>query len=214
MEIIILAGGLGKRLRPLSEDIPKCMVPVNGRPLLDYQLEWISKFDIGKPVIACGYKWENIKSHYGNRLIYSVEDEPLGTAGALRLALEHVDGEDFIVLNADDVTNIGFDDFARMGSNTTAVAHFHSNFGLVEIDDDRIVLFREKPLLPYWANCGLHILSKTLKLPERGSLESDVLPPLAKQGKLKAYLHSGFWKTVNTMKDLEDIEAFFRERKI
>lgn len=213
MEMIILAGGLGKRLRPLSDEIPKCMVPVNGKPLLDYQLERLKGFDIGKIVVACGYKWEKIRQHYGSRFVYSVEEEPLGTAGALKLASGHIESEDFIVLNADDVTDVDMGRLWKMGSNTTAVAHFHSNFGIVDIEGSHIVQFREKPLLPYWANVGLHVLNKKIRLPEKGSLEQDILPELAKQGKLKAYMHEGFWKTVNTVKDLEEIEAFFRAKK-
>lgn len=213
MEIIILAGGLAKRLRPISEDMPKCLAPVNGRPLLDYQLEWLKKYSISKVVLACGYMWEKIKGHYGSMFVYSVENEPLGTAGAINFALEHIEGEEFLVLNADDVTNIDLNSFIKSGSNTTALANFHSNFGIVEVEDGKIVQFREKPLLPYWANCGLHLLSRKIKLPKKGSLESDILPRLAEEGQLKAYKHTGFWKTVNTVKDLEEIEVFFREHR-
>lgn len=213
MEIIVLAGGLAKRLRPLSEDTPKCLAPVNGRPLLDYQLDWLKHYNITKIVLACGYKWEKIRQHYGSKFVYSVEDEPLGTAGAIRKALGEIEGEEFLVLNADDVTNVNLNSFVRMGSNTTAVAHFHSNFGIVDLSDGRIARFREKPLLPYWANCGLHLLSRKVSFPAKGSLESDVLPVLAEEGRLKAYEHDGFWKTVNTVKDLEEIESFFRDFK-
>ncbi len=213
MEAIILAGGSGKRLRPLTRDLPKPMVPVNGKPLLQYQFDMLSRYKIEKMVIACGYKWEKIKQYYGSKFIYSVEDEPLGTAGAVRNAIEHIDGQEFIVLNSDDITDIAIDRFMKMGTNTTAVAHFHSNFGLVDIKDGKITQFKEKPLMPYWANVGLHLLGKEIKFPRKGSLEQDVLPLLAKQGNLKAYKHEGFWHTVNTIKDLEEVGAFLKSRK-
>ncbi len=212
MEAIILAGGLGKRLRPLTKDLPKAMVPINGKPLLQYQLDMLNKCKIEKIVLSCGYKWEKIKQHYGDKFIYVPEDEPLGTAGGVRNAIEHIDDNEFIVLNADDITDIDIGEFMKMGVNTTAVAHFHSNFGIVDIKDDKIVQFREKPLMPYWANVGLHLLNKKVKFPEKGSLEYDVLPLLAKQGKLKAYKHEGFWHTVNTIKDLEEVEAFIKNK--
>ena len=212
MEAIILCGGLGKRLRPLTRDLPKPMVPVNGRPLLQYQLDILNKYKIEKMILACGYKWEKIRQHYGNKFIYSVEEEPLGTAGAVKRALEHVSGSEFIVLNADDITDIAIDKFIKMSSITTAVARFHSNFGIVDIKRNKVVQFREKPLMPYWANAGLHLLSKGIKFPEKGSLENDVLPLLARQGKLKAYKHEGFWQTVNTTKDLEEVEAFLKRK--
>lgn len=79
MEAIILAGGLGRRLYPLTTDLPKCMIPINGKPLLDYQLQWLRKYRLGKVIVSCGYRWEKIKKYYGDGLIYSVEYEPLGT---------------------------------------------------------------------------------------------------------------------------------------
>ena len=211
MEAILLAGGQGKRLRPLTSDLPKAMVPVNGRPLLQYQLDTLNRYGIRKIILSCGYRWETIKKHYGNKFIYAVEDEPLGTAGGVKNALEHVEDEDFLVLNADDITDIDIGTFIKIGSNATAVAHFNSNFGIIDIEGGKIVQFREKPLLPYWANVGLHLLNKDVKFPKMGSLENDVLPLLAKQGNLKAYEHTGFWKTVNTVKDLEEVEAFLKK---
>ena len=213
MEAIVLAGGVGKRLRPLTKDLPKAMVPVNGKPLLQYQLDILKGHKIEKIVLACGYKWEKIKQYYGTKFVYSVEEEPLGTAGAVRNALEHIAGQEFIVLNSDDITDIDIGKFVKMGSNTTAVAHFHSNFGIVDVEGDKIVQFREKPMMPYWANVGLHLLNKDVKFPAKGSLEQDVLPLLAKQGKLNAYKHTGFWHTVNTAKDLEEVEAFLKKSK-
>ncbi len=213
MEAVILAGGMGKRLRPLTKDLPKAMVPVNGKPLLQYQLDILNRHGVQKIVLACGYKWEKIKQHYGGKFIYSVEDAPLGTAGAVKNAIDRIDGDEFIVLNADDITDINVEKFMKTGSNATAVAHFHSNFGIVDIENGKIVQFREKPLMPYWASVGLHLLNKNVKFPEKGSLEQDVLPVLAREGKLKACEHMGFWKTVNTVKDLEEVEIFLKKGK-
>lgn len=214
IEAIILAGGLGKRMRPLTEEIPKALISVNERPLLDYQIEWLRKYGVKKIVIACGYKWEMIRDIYGASVIYSVEKEPLGTGGAIKLALEKIDGHEFLVVNADDIGNIDIKDFVDLGSNATAVARFHSNFGIVGIDDGKITEFKEKPLLPYWANMGWHLLNRDVPLKDKCSLEYDVLPVLAKHGLLKAYKHEGFWKTANTEKDLEELEAFLKENKL
>src|SRR3989344_9543197 len=122
IEAIVLAGGLGKRMRPLTEDIPKCLVSVAGKPLLDYQLERLRKAGIEKIIVACGYKWEKIKQIYGSSVIYSVEKEPLGTGGAVKKALEHIDGKEFLVLNADDFSDANLKEFIKIGSNATAVA--------------------------------------------------------------------------------------------
>src|SRR3989338_170464 len=205
MDIIILAGGQAKRLRPMTDGMAKCMVQINGKPMLQYHLEFLKKYKaVNKVVVACGYRWESIKQHYGDELVYSVENEPLGTAGAVKLALEHVDGDEFLCLNSDDINNVNIDELIKMGSNTTVVCRFHSQFGIVDLDDCLIKKFEEKPLLPYWANSGMHLLNKNIDFPEKGSLEHDVLPKLALQGKLKAFKHTGHWVTINTMKELEE----------
>jgi len=212
MEIIILVGGFGKRLQPLTKDIPKCMVPVNGRPMLDYHLKWLSLFKIEKMVLACGYKWQEIKRHYGSRFVYSVETETLGTAGAIKMALDDVEDDEFFVLNADDITDVDLNEFRKCGSNAIALARFHSNFGIVETNGNKVVSFKEKPLLPYWASVGLYLLNKTIKskLPDKGSIEKEVFPKI----ELKAYKHSGFWATVNSIKDLEEFEEAIKKGTI
>jgi mannose-1-phosphate guanylyltransferase len=209
VEAIILAGGQGKRLRPLTKDIPKCMVPVNGRPMLDYHLQWLKKYNVSRMVIACGYKWEEIKRHYGTRFVYSVEDEPLGTGGAIKLALDHIDGNEFLVVNCDDLNDVNLTKLEAVGSNAITLCRFHCRFGIVETEGDRVVKFLQKPLLPHWASMGLYLLNKGIPLPDNGALETETFPKIMKD--LKAYKHDGFWATVNTMKDLEELEAALKE---
>ena len=211
MDAIILAGGQGKRLRPLTDGIPKCMVPINGKPMLQYNIDLLRKYKIENIVVACGYKCEKIKHHYDDSLVYSVEDEPLGTAGAVRRALDHVESEEFLVVNADDLSNLDIDKLAKIKSNVTVVSRFHCQFGLVKIDDGKITKFVEKPLLPHWANIGTHILNKKISFPEKGSLEANVLPKIAQKGQLKVYKHMGFWVTVNVQKDIEEAEKVLKQ---
>ncbi len=212
MEIIILSGGFGKRLQPLTKDIPKCMVPVNGKPMLDYHLKWLSKYDIDKIVLACGYKWEEIKKHYGPKFAYSVEEEPLGTGGGIKLAMEKIDGDEFFVINADDINDTNLDEFRKVGSNAIALSRFHSNFGIVETKDGKVVSFQQKPLLPYWASMGLYLLDKSIKpkLPDKGAIETETFPRI----ELKAYRHNGYWITINTVKDLEELEESIKKGEV
>ena len=210
MDAIILAGGLGKRLRPLTDSMPKCMVPINGKPMLQYHVDALKKVKIGKIIVACGYKWGEIKKHYGSSMSYAVEEEPLGTSGAVKNALDKIDGHEFIVINADDITNVDFSRLAKTGSNATVVGLLKSPFGVVDITDDKIMRFREKPVLPHFVNIGVHLLNKSVKYLDKGSLEYDVLPKLATKGELKAHKHTGYWVTVNTLKDLEEAEKALR----
>jgi len=210
MDAIILAGGLGKRLRPLTDKIPKCMVPINGKPMIQYHIDQFKKYGIKKIIVACGYKWEKIKEFYGNSLIYSIEKEPLGTAGAIKKALDYVDGYEYIVVNADDINNVNIDKFVKIGSNAIVVARFHCRFGIVDIEGNKVVRFRQKPLLPYWANMGMYLLNKDIKLPDKGAIETEVFPKI----ELKAYKHNGFWMTVNTRKDLEEVEKCLKGKDL
>ena len=210
MELVILAGGQGKRLRPLTNDIPKCLVPVNGQPMLDHHLNWLKQYDISKIVVACGYKWEKIKDHYGQKLVYSVEDEPMGTGGAIKIALDHIEGDQFIVVNSDDLNNTNLNELWKYGANSVVISHFRSQFGLVETEGHLIKEFKQKPMLPFFANIGLYLLNKDLKFPEKGAFETDLLPQLAAKGDLKAFHHNGYWITINTMKELEEAEEVIR----
>lgn len=209
-EAIILSGGKGKRLRPLTNDIPKALVPVNGKPLLEYQRDLLKRHGVEKIVLACGYLWEKIKEKYGDDFIYSVEKEPLGTGGAIKKALEHIEGEEFFVMNCDEYTDVDLGEVEKLGSNVIVLAQFHCRFGLVETEGQKITGFRQKPILPYWANMGIYFLNRDIDLPDRGAIETENFPKLAEEGKLKAYKHEGVWLTVNTVKDLEKLEKFLK----
>lgn len=202
MDAIILAGGQGKRLRPLTDGMPKCMVQLNGKPLIQYHIDWLKKYGIKKFVVACGYKWEMIRQHYKNSLVYSVEEEPLGTGGAIKKAMQHIDGHEFIVVNCDDINNVDVNKLQKLGSNAMCLSKLPSPFGVVEVDDGFVTRFRQKPVLPHWVNIGVYILNKDIRLPKTGSIEDEVFPKI----RLKAYKHDGYWITINTMKDLEEAE--------
>ena len=106
MEAIILAGGLGTRLRGVIGEIPKCMAPIDGKPFLQYQLEWLSRFDISHVVFSVGYLKEQVIDFVNSRewpfeVSYAVETEPLGTGGGIRLALSKCRGNLVYVLNGD-----------------------------------------------------------------------------------------------------------------
>ena len=209
---IILCGGLAKRMRPITEEIPKCLVQLNGHTLLDYQMKFLRAGGVEKIILACGYQWEKIKELYGDQFIYSVEDEPLGTGGAVKLALKFVDEEEFFVLDCDEIMGLDFREFAKIGAPALVASRFHCQFGLVDMDENGNVLqFRQKPLLEnLWANAGIYLFSKKTPLPDKGAFETITFNEV----KLKAYKHPGFWLTLNTVKDIEDAEKFVRENKI
>src|ERR1700752_2462097 len=110
-EAIILAGGFGTRLREVIQDLPKPMAPVNNKPFLDYTLKYLAHYGIKKTVLSVGYLSEKIIAQYGNsfadmELAYSVEEEPLGTGGGIRLAMQQCQDYDVLVTNGDSFFDI------------------------------------------------------------------------------------------------------------
>ncbi len=218
--VAILAGGFGKRLRPYTEEIPKPLVPVAGRPILEWQIEWLKKYGIEEFVLLVGYRKEKIIEHMGSgsrlgvKVTYVVEDEPLGTGGALKNA-EHILSRNdvFLALNGDIITNLNplkLVEKVRSGGYIAAIAAIPlpSPYGIIEVVDSRVTGFREKPKLKdYWINAGVYAMTPRVfdYLPEKGDIEKTGFPEMARDGLLAAVKYDNvFWKSIDTYKDLEE----------
>ena len=228
---LILAGGYGKRLRPLTEDKPKPLVEVAGRPILMWQIEWLKGHGIMDFVVLAGYRKERIieslgsGSKLGISVTYVVEDEPLGTGGAVRNARLTFFGRDpFLVVNGDIITNIDPKELLKALESTGALAaialvQLRSPYGIVEVGaDGRVRNFREKPILEgYWINAGVYALRPEIEeyLPVKGDLETYTFPALAKDGKLVAVtfdLNRFYWRSIDTVKDLDEVSSDMEKR--
>ena len=228
MRAIILSGGLGMRLRPLTDDKPKALIPVNGRPISEYQVEWLAKEGgVSEVTFACGYKWERLKEHFGSMfggvaIDYSVEDEPLGTGGGIRRALaQHSPEDSLIVTNGDIITDLPLrrmiEEFQNAGGITASMLVFpyRSRFGVVKIDKLKTIRdFDEKPAFPdVWINGGVYILNGhkiSKNLPVKGDIERETFPRLVTHGELISYPYYGEWSFVDSMKDLQELEESIR----
>ena len=218
------------RLRPLTDDRPKALVAVKGRPISEYQIEWLVKEGgVDGVTFACGYKWERLKEHFGSSfegipIDYSVEEEPLGTGGAIRNALESKSTEDLVlVTNGDIITDLPLkrmiDAHKQAGeiSASMLVVPYRSRFGVVKIDKLKMVRdFDEKPAFPdVWINGGVYLLNtkKILKnLPNKGDIERETFPKLVTHGELLSYPHYGEWYFIDSMKDLQELEEYIPAR--
>ncbi|MDQ5863580.1 MAG: nucleotidyltransferase family protein, partial [Thermoproteota archaeon] len=158
MKTVILAGGFGKRLKPLTDTRPKPMIEVLNIPIIEWQIRWLSRFGIKDFVICAGYKKEMIVDHMGDgtrfdsRIEYSFEENALGTGGALLNAKELLSNQNsFLVLNGDVLTDLDPNKLllSTMNSNVLAVVPLRSPFGVVELDQNSQVRgFIEKPEIP------------------------------------------------------------------
>ncbi|MET0394824.1 MAG: HAD-IIIA family hydrolase [Chitinophagaceae bacterium] len=192
-EAIILAGGLGTRLRDAVPDLPKCMAPVAGRPFLFHVINYLRMQGIERFIFSLGYKHEVIGAWLAEqfeRMDYTcvVEDEPLGTGGAIRLALEKLEGENAVVTNGDTLFKAAINELEALHTATKAgctlalrpMENF-DRYGAVETDADHLVTaFREKQFYPLGLiNGGVYVLNKawmgSLGLPSKFSFEKDVL---------------------------------------
>ncbi|NTV84326.1 MAG: NTP transferase domain-containing protein [Bacteroidales bacterium] len=193
-EAIILAGGLGTRLKEVVPDTPKSMALINGRPFLEYQLDYLDRWGLRRVILSVGYGKEKIMDHFGGQykslqIAYSVEEEPLGTGGAIISALQHVEGFSVFIFNGDtyfDVNLQRLDDFRRIKEADICLAmRFEidpARFGMLEFDNNnRIIRFYEKPdgIEEGYINGGVYIIRKDFLLrfglPEKFSFEIDFL---------------------------------------
>jgi NDP-sugar pyrophosphorylase family protein len=215
---VILAGGFGKRLRPLTDEKPKPMIEVLNIPIIEWQVKWLKDFGV-KEIIACvGYMREQVIDHLGSgdrfgvRMVYSVEEEPLGTGGALKNAKNNLVGEEsFFMINGDILTEL---DPNKLRSNdgkfqSLALVPLRSPYGVVELDrNSRVLGFVEKPMIPgKWINAGVYHFTREIfnYLPDNGNIEVTALPTLAKEGKLKAAKYeNAFWRSIDSHKDIEE----------
>jgi NDP-sugar pyrophosphorylase family protein len=223
MQAVVLAGGFGKRLAPLTSEVPKPLLPVGGRPILVRQIEWLRGFGIRDVVLAVGYLKHKIFEALGDgrklgvRIFYSVEEEPLGTGGAIKNAEPFITDDVFVVLNGDVLTNLSLDKLVEaLGDADGAIAlvPLRSPYGVVEYDKDGYIThFREKPILEgFYINAGVYALRRRVlsELPDRGNIEETLFPRLAQQRRLKAVVYRDvFWKSVDSLKDLEEVDRFF-----
>lgn len=218
-QALILAGGQATRLRPYTDTRPKAMVEVAGRPIIDHQLAWLADHGVEHVVVSCGYKAEVLREHLGSRAdgprtTLLVEDEPLGRGGALRYASQGLPEQDapYFALNGDVLTWFPLDEMTahhrdRGGLATLALTRFRTTWGVVDIDDDdRVEGFTQSPLLPVWINAGVYLFEPgiTPLLPVKGDHESSTFPELAGRGRLTAYRIDGFWRGVDTAKDVKE----------
>jgi NDP-sugar pyrophosphorylase family protein len=221
MHALVIAGGEGQRLRPLTDERPKGMVPVAGKPILQHQLEWLRNNGVQHAVIACGYRYDVIEdyfedgSRFGIQVGYSIERTPLGRGGALKQAFAQVpsDVSYVIATNGDNIQTQPLAPMLRQHLRTGAVAtllltQLRSPYGIAQQRGKHITGFVEKPLLSHWLNAGVYVLNREFleACPDVGDHEDHLFPTLASEGKLYGFRSRAYWKAIDTVKDLKEAE--------
>jgi NDP-sugar pyrophosphorylase family protein len=216
---LILCGGLEPRVKPSTFSTPKPLLPIGYQPLLEYQVEYLKRFEFDRIILAIGFLQEQIVRYLdehklGIRLRYSFEKEPLDTGGAIKNA-ELMISSDILVLNGDVIFS-GLDldklihEHKKSDSLATVVlarSRTPARFGAVELDfENKVVSFIEKPHKQTtgetWVNAGVYVIRPSvlskIRKGTRASLELDVFPKLMREGKIFGYKHDGYWADVGT----------------
>jgi NDP-sugar pyrophosphorylase family protein len=212
LKAIILAGGRGKRLRPITDYVPKPLIPIKNIPIIEWQIKYLKKFGVSEVIICSGYKTEMIENYLNNKklgvkITFSIETTPLGTGGAIKKAGKKISEKSFIVINGDVITNMDLKKLLKK-ENSIASIQLKTKFGILQTNDDKIIKFDEKKEIEnLWMNAGVYHLKKsTLKdLPNIGDIEKTLFPNYAKKEKLFTLKFRNVkWYSIDSFKDMEE----------
>ncbi|MBF0593155.1 MAG: nucleotidyltransferase family protein [Nitrospirae bacterium] len=222
---IVLAGGLGTRLRGIIGDLPKPMADINGRPFLQYLLEYLSRQGLERCVLSVGYRRDAIMGYFGERfggidLVYCVEDEPLGTGGAITKALSYVDDQEVFALNGDTLFLAdlpGLYELYRCHNCAFAMAlkpmRDFDRYGVVVVDDEhRVVGFQEKRARGFGLiNGGVYVMNTQvfdgLDLQENFSIEKDFLERYYQTKRFCGFEFDAYFIDIGVAQDYERAKA-------
>ena len=221
-EAVLLAGGMGTRLQRVLPDLPKPMAPINGKPFIEYIMDYLITFNIRKFILSVGYKQEAFSTHFNNNykgipVVFSVEESQLGTGGGIRKALALAEGPNILVLNADTMFKLDIFSMYSLHQNVSADITMGlrkmddiSRYGSVEIDKNSNVCgFLEKGNNKGCGtiNGGVYIFKKDIfekiKMPEIFSLEKDFLEPFYPSIKIYGYSSNAYFIDIGIPTDYE-----------
>mgnify|MGYP001570504964 CR=1 FL=1 len=234
MQTVILAGGLGKRLMPLTRDIPKPMVPVLGRPFLEYQIRWLRSKGIRKILLLTGYQGDKIQSYFGDGrslgvvLAYSHEPGPLGTGGSLKLAENKLESS-FLLLYGDSFLPMDFGGLIQRFRNADKT-------GMIVVYDSRqydtgvpcnicldkegfVAGYKKGSMKPYYyIDAGISVFKREvvdlISKKRKVSLEEEIFPRLIKKQELIAYISKQLFYDIGTHERIKRFEEFLRSGTI
>jgi D-glycero-alpha-D-manno-heptose 1-phosphate guanylyltransferase len=224
--VIILAGGLGTRLRPVISDLPKPMAPVNGKPFLHYLFQYLTRYEISEAILSVGYRHEAIADFFGNEYLgikvqYSIEEEPLGTGGAIKKAFELADDCAY-VLNGDTFFDVNLNElnafYIRSNGDIALALKEMVNFdryGTVSLNGSgRITQFTEKKFLKKGLiNGGVYFMEKRIfrqvETAEKFSFEKDVLEKYVGQLNFTGKVFNGYFIDIGIPEDYQRAQSDF-----
>jgi mannose-1-phosphate guanylyltransferase len=236
MKAVILAGGIGTRLRPLTFEIPKPLLPVQGKTLTEHVFDILKTADVDEVYLSIGHMADKIKEYFKNgerfglKIKYLVENEPLGTGGWMHIMMEKnlVPKEDFIVLNGDNLFDIDFKEMHELHKKEKALITLSlyeiedvESRGVVAMQDNKVIDFVEKPKKEEapsnYISAGYYIFGpeafKHIPKEKKFMLEKDLFPVLAKQKKVAGFISNAQWFDTGTFDRWQRVIEEWRKKK-
>src|ERR671921_2613121 len=220
MRAVVLVGGQGSRLRPITYDVPKAMVPLRNQPFMGYMVDFLMAAGLEGAVLSLGYLPDPIQEYFDHKdldgfsIDYAVEDTALGTAGGIKNAQGYLDGGPFVVVNGDVLSGMDLRVAIDKHKDSDALATIvltsvedPTAYGLVEVDHEMLVhRFLEKPaadeVTTNLVNAGVYVLEPEVlgMIPAETevSIEREIFPDLQAMGRLRAYISSSYWRDIGT----------------
>ena len=226
MQVIVLCGGKGTRLSEYTEEIPKPLINVGHKPILWHLVNIYKKFGHKDFIFCLGYKGDKIKEYFQNEKDVNIEfiDTGLETNKAERIQkVKHlIKDDDFFVTYGDDLSDVDLKkllEFHKKNKKivTLTAVNPESQYGILELNNkDEVIGFKEKPKLDNFINGGFYIFNKKIfKCMKKGyDLESNILRDLAKNKQIAAFRHKGFWKSMNTLKDVIELNELYKKGQL
>ncbi len=220
MKVVILAGGLGTRMSQHTESIPKPMIKIGNKPILEHIMDYYSKYNFREFIIALGYKGEVIKNHFKNHKnlskIHLIDTgEKTMTGGRLKRLKDQIGRETFMLTYGDGLSNVDLNkliNFHRKNKKMVTITAVRppARFGFIKFKEDKVVGFKEKSKLDVgWINGGFFIIEpEFLNYIKNDAtyLEREPLEELVKQEQIAAFKHSGFWQCMDTPREKSILE--------
>ena len=226
---VVLAGGEGSRLRPLTNNIPKPMIKILGKPILQWVIEWLTNNGISNIIVGVAYKKDSVMKYFKDgsefdcRIKYSVHSVEGETGEGFHLAIKrYVKDDIFLAMNGDEISNFDITELVNYHNKHNALATIATtnprcDFGVINIDKNgKILSFEEKPILNnILVSIGIYIFNHQIidYLPSQGLIEKTTFPLLSKLNLIRAFPINGDWLTVNTMKDIKNVEKFLKKKQ-
>ncbi len=226
MQVVVLCGGKGTRLSEYTEKIPKPLIEVGNKPILSHIMKMYSYYGYNNFILCLGYKGNKIKEYLENDKSFKIEfvDTGINSNKAERIMeiKNYIKDKDFFVTYGDDLSDVNINSLLRFHKKnkkivTLTAIDLVSSFGILEINKkNEVIRFQEKPKLNYLMNGGFYVFNKKVfdYIKKGYDLEKETFEALANAKLIAAFYHKGFWKSMNTLKDVIELNEIFAKGKV